>query len=83
MTAATQHHLLALLGASREERSEAVEALLLSLEEAEEEALDQQAWEHLWAAELERRIEANEPGISGEQAFEELRASLRDRSKIG
>jgi hypothetical protein len=83
MTSATQAHILALLRASREERSEAVEALLISLEDLDEEQVDQQTWERLWAAELERRIQANEPGIPGEQVFAELRAKLQSRRKSG
>jgi hypothetical protein len=83
MTSANQEHLLALLGASREERSEAVEALLISLEDLDEEQVDQQTWERLWAAEIERRIQANEAGIPGEQAFAELRAKLQSRRRSG
>jgi hypothetical protein len=83
MTTATQEHLLALLQASREERSEAVEALLISLDDNPDAEVDQETWEGLWAVELERRIEENKPGIPGEQVFAELRAKLQNRRKSG
>lgn len=40
-------------------------------------------WERSWAAELERRIAENKPGIPGDQVFAELRARLQNRRKSG
>lgn len=67
-----------LLKLPSDERSEAAEALLASLEEAPEE--DAAEVEAVWAAEIERRITENEPGISAETVFAEMRARFQNRS---
>lgn len=62
-----------------DERSEAAEALLLSLEQ-EPENDDQVSIEAEWAKEIERRISENEPGIPSHKVFAEGRARLLKRS---
>jgi hypothetical protein len=81
MTSANEEHLRALLQASREERGEAIKALLVSLDGEPDAEVDQETWERSWAAELERRLADNKPGIPGEQVFVELRSKLQDRRR--
>ncbi|MBA2543861.1 MAG: addiction module protein [Deltaproteobacteria bacterium] len=59
-----------------DERSEAAEALLLSLEQ-EPEPDDDAAIATAWAKEIEKRIEDNESGIPAETVFAEARARLQ------
>jgi len=61
-----------------DERSEAVEALLLSLEQDTE--ANDAGFERAWAAEIERRIAEDAPGIPAETVFAEGRARLKHRS---
>jgi putative addiction module component (TIGR02574 family) len=61
-----------------DERSEAAEALLISLEA--EPVEDEAEVEAAWAAEIESRIEDNAPGIPAETLFAEIRARLQKRS---
>lgn len=67
-----------LLKLPADERSAAAEALLISLEDEPEE--DPAEVEAAWAAEIERRIEENAPGIPAETVFAEIRARLQNRS---
>ena len=66
-------HVDELLKLSRDERSEAAEALLESLED---DAPDPDA-EAAWVAEIEQRVTSSEPGIPAEQVFREARDRLR------
>jgi putative addiction module component (TIGR02574 family) len=61
-----------------DERSEAAEALLLSLEQEPEE--DDAEVAAAWAAEIERRVDENAPGIPAESVFAEIRARFSNRS---
>lgn len=74
MAGPAKKHVEELLKLPRDERSEAAEALLRSLEEEPEE--DEAEVEAAWAAEIERRIEENAPGIPAETVFAEIRARL-------
>jgi hypothetical protein len=81
MTSANQEHLRALLQASREERGQAVEALLISLDGESDEDVDQETWERSWAAELERRLADNDPGVPADEVFAAGRARLLERTR--
>ena len=81
MSEANQLHLRALLQASREERGEAVEALLISLDGDPDEHVDQETWERSWAAELERRLADNDPGVPADEVFAGVRARLLERAQ--
>jgi len=72
MTGAAKKLVEELLKLSAEERSEAAEALLLSLEE--EQDFEDPEIAAAWAREIERRAEENLPGIPAEEVFSELRA---------
>lgn len=74
--ARSPEHLEELLKLPAEERSAVAEALLESLEpdQADPDAAD------AWAAEIERRIERNAPGIPADQVFAEGRARLKSQS---
>ncbi|HVK86245.1 MAG TPA: addiction module protein [Kofleriaceae bacterium] len=74
MVGPAKKHVDELLKLPRAERSEAAEALLRSLEDEPEE--DEAEVEAAWAAEIERRIEENAPGIPAETVFAEIRARL-------
>lgn len=79
MTSATQARLRALLQAPREERNEAIEALLLSLDDDPGENVDQETWERSWAAELERRLAETDAGVPADEVFSAGRARLLER----
>lgn len=72
-------HVDELLKLPPDERSEAAEVLLLSLEQEPEED-DDAGVAAAWAAEIERRIDENAPGIPAETVFAEGRARLQKRS---
>jgi hypothetical protein len=71
-------HVDELLKLPPDERSEAAEVLLRSLEQEPEE--DEVAVAAAWAAEIEHRIGENAPGIPAETVFAEGRARLQKRS---
>jgi hypothetical protein len=64
-----------LLKMPRADRSAAAEQLLASLEEEGDE--DEASVAEAWAREIERRVEADEPGIPAEQVLAEGRARLK------
>jgi hypothetical protein len=68
-----------LLKLSPDERSEAAELLLRSLED-EPETDDEAAVAAAWASEIERRARENAPGVPAETVFAEGRARLHKRS---
>jgi putative addiction module component (TIGR02574 family) len=70
-------HVEELLKLSPDERSEAAEALLRSLEQEPE--ADEAEVASSWAAEIEQRVAENEPGVSAETVFAEGRARLQKR----
>ena len=71
-------HVDELLKLPPDERSEAAEALLASLEEDPE--ADEAPVAAAWATEIERRVAENAPGIPAETVFAEGRARLHKRS---
>lgn len=71
-------HVDELLKLPADERSEAVEALLISLEQDAED--NDPGIERAWATEIERRIGEDAPGIPAETVFAEGRARLKNRS---
>jgi putative addiction module component (TIGR02574 family) len=71
-----KQHLEALLKLPAEERSAAAEVLLESLEDDEE---SDPASAAAWAAEIQRRIDDNAPGIPADEVFAELRARFRTK----
>jgi putative addiction module component (TIGR02574 family) len=77
MVGLSKKHVDELLKLPADERSEAAEALLLSLEDEPNE--DPAEVEAAWAAEIERRIDENAPGIPAETVFAEGRARLQKR----
>jgi putative addiction module component (TIGR02574 family) len=79
MVGTAKKHVDELLKLSPDERSEAAELLLRSLED-EAEAEDQNAVAAAWASEIERRIHEDEPGVPAEAVFAEARARLQKRS---
>lgn len=60
-----------------EDRSEAAEALLVSLEQDDE---DQESVEIAWATEIERRVAENVAGIPADTVLAEGRARLSKRA---
>jgi len=78
LAGSAKKHVEELLKLPPDERSEAVEALLLSLEQEPEE--DEAEVAAAWAAEIEHRIDESAPGIPAETAFAEIRARLQNRS---
>lgn len=78
MVGPTKKHVDELLKLPPDERSEAAEVLLRSLEQEPEE--DEAAVAAAWAVEIERRIEENAPGIPAETVLAEGRARLHKRS---
>jgi hypothetical protein len=70
-------HVEELLKLPPDERSEAAEVLLRSLEQEPEE--DEAAVAEAWAADIERRIAENAPGIPADTVFAEGRARLQKR----
>jgi putative addiction module component (TIGR02574 family) len=79
MVGSAKKHVDELLKLSPDERSEAAEQLLRSLED-EADAEDQNAVATAWASEIERRVDEGEPGVSAETVFSEARARLQKRS---
>jgi hypothetical protein len=76
MVGPAKKHVDELLKLPPDERSEAAEALLLSLEQ-EPETDDEAAIAAAWAKEIEKRVEEDEPGIPAETVFAEARARLQ------
>src|SRR5262245_27036968 len=70
-------HVDELLKLPPDERSEAAEALLLSLEQEPE---DQDSVQSAWATEIERRVVDNAAGIPAETVLADGRARLSKRS---
>jgi len=79
MVGPAKKHVDELLKLSPEERSEAAELLLSSLE-SDADGEDQNAVATAWALEIERRVEEDEPGVPAERVFSETRARLQKRS---
>jgi putative addiction module component (TIGR02574 family) len=79
MVGSAKQHVDELLKLSADERSEAAEVLLRSLE-GEGEGEDQDVVAAAWASELERRVNEDEPGVPAETVFSETRARLQKRS---
>ena len=79
MVGPAKKHVDELLKLSSDERSEAAELLLKSLED-EAEAEDPEAVGAAWATEIESRVNTNEPGVPAETVFSEARARLQKRS---
>lgn len=77
MAGLAKKYVDALLKLPADERSEAAEALLISLED--EPGEEPAAVEAAWAVEIERRIEENAPGVPAETVFAEGRARLQKR----
>jgi putative addiction module component (TIGR02574 family) len=71
-------HVEELLKLPLDERSEAAEVLLRSLEQEPEET--EAVVAAAWAAEIERRIDENAPGIPAASVFAEGRARLQKLS---
>lgn len=79
MVGPAKKHVDELLKLPPDERSEAAEALLLSLEQ-EPESDDEAAVAAAWPTEIERRVEEHAPGIPAETVFAEGHARLQKRS---
>ena len=79
MVGPAKKHVDELLKLPPDERSEAAELLLLSLEH-EPESDDQAAVAAVWAREIEMRVEENATGVPAETVFAEGRARLQKRS---
>ena len=79
MVGPAKKHVDELLKLPADERSEAAELLLRSLED-EPEATDEAVVAAAWASEIERRVEENAPGIPAETVFADGRARLQKRS---
>ena len=79
MVGPAKKHVDELLKLPADERSEAAELLLRSLEQ-EPDTDDPAAVATAWAREIERRIEQAEPGVAAETVFSEGRARLQKRS---
>jgi hypothetical protein len=77
MVGLSKTHVDELLKLPADERSQAAEALLLSLEDEPNE--DPAEVEAAWAAEIQQRIEENAPGIPAETVFAEGRSRLQKR----
>lgn len=76
MVGPAKKHVDELLKLSPDERSEAAELLLRSLED-EAEAEDPSALEAAWVSEIERRVDQSEPGVPAETVFSDARARLK------
>jgi putative addiction module component (TIGR02574 family) len=79
MVGPAKKHVDELLKLPPDERSEAAEQLLRSLED-EPEADDEAAIADAWANEIERRVEENAPGVPVDAVFAEGRARIQKRS---
>lgn len=79
MVGSAKQHLDELLKLSSDERSEAAERLLNSLDE-EPEAEDENTIAAAWANEIERRVDDNAPGVDADAVFAQAKARLEKRS---
>jgi hypothetical protein len=77
VVAEVKKHIDELLKLPSDQRSEAAEMLLASLEE--EPADDPAEVAASWAAEIERRLAENAPGVPSATVFAEGRANLANR----
>lgn len=77
MVGQVKKHVDELLKLTSEQRSEAAEALLASLEGEPDDDPEQVA--ALWATEIQRRVAENAPGIPASTVFAEGRATLAKR----
>lgn len=80
MVGSAKKHIDELLKLPPDQRSEAAELLLVSLEEEQNAEDDPAAVAAEWASEIERRVAENAPGIPAETVFAEGRARLQKRS---
>lgn len=78
MVGPAKKHVDELLKLPADQRSEAAELLLASLEQDAGE--DPAAIDAAWASEIERRVADNAPGVPAETVFAEGRARLQKRS---
>ena len=76
MVGPAKKHVDELLKLSPDERSEAAELLLRSLED-EADAEDPNAVAAAWVSEIERRVAQNEAGVPSENVFSDARARLK------
>ena len=76
MVGPAKKHVDELLKLSPDERSEAAELLLRSLED-EAEVEDPNVVAAAWGSEIEHRVEQNYRGIPAEHVFSEARARLK------
>jgi hypothetical protein len=76
MVGPAKKHVDELLKLSPDERSEAAELLLRSLEDVAE-TEDPSAVEAAWVSELERRVDQSEPGVPAETVFSDAHARLK------
>ena len=79
MVGSAKKHVDELLKLSPDERSEAAELLLSSLED-DAEPDDAAAIAAAWASEIERRVDEDSPGVSADAVFSEARTRLQKRS---
>ena len=79
MVGPAKKHVDELLKLSPDERSEAAELLLSSLED-DAETDDAGAVAAAWASEIERRVDEDSPGVSADTVFSETRARLQKHS---
>lgn len=79
MVGPAKKHVDELLKLTADERSEAAEQLLRSLED-EPETDDEAAVAAAWANEIELRVDENAPGVPADAVFAEGRARLQKRS---
>jgi hypothetical protein len=71
----------AALSLPEDARAELAHRLVESLDDADQEVLDQDEWDRLWAREAEDRIAAYDRGELAEIPAEEVFASLKFRDK--
>lgn len=79
MVGPAKKHVDELLKLSPDDRSEAAELLLCSLDD-DGERDDPDVVAAGWASEVERRIDEDAPGVSSDAVFSEARARLQRRS---
>ena len=80
MVGSAKKHIDELLKLPPDQRSEAAELLLVSLEQERDVEDDPAAVAAEWASEIERRVTENAPGVPAETVFAEGRARLQKRS---
>jgi hypothetical protein len=80
MVGSAKKHIDELLKLPPDQRAEAAELLLVSLEEEQDAEDDPAAVAAEWALEIERRVTENAPSIPAEAVFAEGRARLQKRS---